>query len=286
MKQYIIRYICLYNLFLKYFFDQISRNSQSKKRVIFGTIFAEVLMKVIGIIPARFQSSRFPGKMLAPILGKSVIQRTYESAKCSKSFDKLVIATDDLRIYNHAKEFGAPCFITSATLNNGTERLVEAYKKYPELRDGDILVNVQGDRPCVTPASIDAIVDALKSHPEDVIATPVVKIESPEEVANTASVKCVFDRFGYALYFSRSPIPFQKNSHPFYKHIGVYAFRKEFLLQYATLPDTPLQQAEDLEHLKVLEHGYKIRIVVIDHEIDLSVDYPSDIKKVEKWLCR
>jgi 3-deoxy-manno-octulosonate cytidylyltransferase (CMP-KDO synthetase) len=243
-------------------------------------------MKVIGIIPARFQSSRFPGKMLAPILGKSVVQRTYESAKGAKSLDKLVIATDDIRILNHAKEFGAPCFMTSDNLTNGTERLVEAYKKYPELQDGDIFVNVQGDRPCVSTSSIDAIVEALKNHPEDVLTTPIVKIDNPEEVANTASVKCVFDTLGYALYFSRMAIPFQKTSHPYYKHIGIYALRKEFLLKYATLPDTPLQKAEDLEHLKVLEHGFKIRIVIIDHEIDLSVDYPSDIQKVEKWLCK
>jgi len=243
-------------------------------------------MKVYGIIPARFQSSRFPGKMMAQIYGKTVIQRTYESASTATRMDKLTIATDDERIFLHAKSFGADVVMTAKECLNGTERLVDAIKKYKNLADADIYVNIQGDRPCVQGQHIDALVEELIAHPEDGMTTTIVKIDDPEEVLQTSTVKCVVDSRGYALYFSRSPIPFYKKKGSYFKHVGIYAFRKEFLLQFATMENTPLQLAEDLEQMKILEHGQKIRTVVVDGEIDLSVDYPTDIEKVEKWLCQ
>ena len=241
-------------------------------------------MLVIGVIPARYQSSRFPAKMLAPIMGKSLIQRTYESAKKCSSLDRLVIATDHELIYEHAKNFGAEVYMTAVECLNGTERLVDAIRRNPELQDGEIFVNIQGDRPCLSASSIDEIVLALKNNPQELMATPVVKIFDSHEIENPGSVKCVLDKNGYALYFSRLPIPYSKTSPQCYKHVGIYAFRKDFLLKYVELPDTPLQLQEDLEQLKVLEHGFRIKTVEISED-DLSVDYLDDINKVEKWLC-
>jgi len=240
-------------------------------------------MTVIGIIPARYASSRLPGKMLLPILGKSLLQRTYECAKHSTKLDRLIIATDDKRIYDHGKSFGAECYMTAIECLNGTERLVDAIKRYPELQKGEIFVNIQGDRPCLPSRSIDATVDALLKCSLDVMTTPIVKIFNREDIDNPASVKCVLDKHGYALYFSRTAIPYPKPTMPCYKHLGLYAYRKDFLMQYVELADTPLQLQEDLEQLKVLEHGFRIKTVEVD-EVDLSVDVPEDIDKVEQWL--
>ncbi|MDB6082071.1 MAG: kdsB [Chlamydiia bacterium] len=242
-------------------------------------------MTVIGIIPARYLSSRFPGKMLAMINGTSLIQRTYESAKKASKLDRLIVATDDERIYEHVKSFGGEVCMTSIDCQNGTERLVDAFKRHPELQTGEIYVNIQGDRPCIPAHSIDGIIDALIASPHDVMATPIVKTEDLEEIMNPASVKCIIDKNNYALYFSRHPIPYTKASPSCFKHVGIYAFRKEFLLQFAELSDTPLQLHEDLEQLKALEHGFRIKTVTLENEVDLSVDFPDDIQKVEKWLC-
>lgn len=242
-------------------------------------------MTVLGIIPARFQSSRFPGKMLAPILGKSLIQRTYESAKECSLLDRLAIVTDDVRIQEHAINFGAEVFMTDPACINGTYRLIDAIERHQELQTGSIIVNIQGDRPCISPFAIEQVVAALMENPLDQMATPIVKIEDYDEILNPATVKCVIDKNGYALYFSRSPIPHSKTAGYYYKHIGIYAYRKEFLMHYATLEDTPLQKLEDLEQLKVLEHGYRIKTVEVQ-EADLSVDYLTDIHKVETFLCK
>ncbi len=223
--------------------------------------------------------------MLAPILGKTLLQRTYECAKEAKTLKRLVIATDDERILEHAKSFGAECYMTSVDCLNGTVRLVDAIKTYPELSTGDIYVGIQGDRPCIHYTAIDKIVNALIDHPHDVMATPITQISNSCEIENPASVKCVLDRNGYALYFSRRPIPYSKDGAACFKHVGIYAFRKDFLLKYVELSDTPLQLMEDLEQLKVLEHGFRIKTVQIGEE-DPSVDYPDDIHKVEKWLCK
>jgi 3-deoxy-manno-octulosonate cytidylyltransferase (CMP-KDO synthetase) len=267
---------------LALFFFYRKRNSKS----LYSLSFWRKIMVAIGIIPARYGSSRFPGKVLAPIAGISLLERTYKSARRAKKLSRLVIATDDDRVFEHAKGFGAEVYMTSQACANGSERLVDAIRHTPGLGKADIIINIQGDRPCVTAHSIDCLVDALEQHPDDLVATPVVTITDPAEVQNTASVKCVVDTSGYALYFSRAIIPWSKGKISYFKHIGLYAFRKDFLMRYAELEPTPLQQHEDLEQLKILEHGYKIRVVPIEYEMDLSVDYPKDIEKVETWLCK
>lgn len=247
------------------------------------------MKRVIGIIPARYASTRFPAKMLAQISGKSVIQRTYESAKKCQSLDALYIATDDDRIVHHAKSFGANVLMTSISCQNGTERMIDAITTYPELANANLVVNIQGDMPCIEASLLSKVIDALQKNPQDVMATAIAPIDTHADLHNPAVVKCVPDRNGHALYFSRSPIPATKNmkelpgTHHF-KHIGLYAFQIDFLMRYGTLPSTPLQTIEDLEQLKVLEHGYKIRVVEVQ-ESGPSVDHPDDIQKVEKWLC-
>ncbi len=245
-------------------------------------------MNVIGIIPARYQSSRFPGKMVASILGKTLIQRTYESAKKCTLLDKLIVATDDERIKAHVESFGGVAYMTDTACLNGTQRLIDAIKRYPELQQAEIYVNIQGDMPCIDPKAIEKAVQRLIDHPNDVLVTIVKKISDPSDLENRSVVKCVVNKYGHALYFSRLPIPGSKEAHrnfPYLKHMGLYVFRKNFLLEYGTLSDTPLQLHEDLEQLKVLEHGYPIAVVEVEdlggHEVDLK----EDIQKVERYLC-
>ena len=242
-------------------------------------------MKIVAIIPARYASTRFPAKMLAKINGKSLIQRTYESAKSSKSLNSLLIATDHKEIFDHAKSFGANVVMTSPDCPTGSDRLMEALTKYPEQTHGDIIVNIQGDQPCIMPDTIEAILTPLKIDPKEVMSTAKVKITDQEEINSPSIVKCITDLSGHALYFSRARIPYiQKSaSIPYYKHVGIYAFRRDFLLKYGTLKATPLQLTEDLEQLKVLEHGYKIAVVEVPSEPP-HVDNPEDIKRVEAWL--
>ena len=246
---------------------------------------------VTGIIPARYASTRFPAKLLASIAGKSLLQRTYESAKKCQALDLLCIATDDERIAKHAKSFGAPVFMTSTSCQNGTERMIEAMNKYPELAKSDIYVNIQGDEPCIPASSIEKVIQVLKDHPKVGMSSAKMPIKTLDDLYNPAVVKCVTGINENALYFSRSCIPGSKDKNiqndmlcNFYKHIGLYAFRKEFLLLYGTLPTTPLQKLEDLEMLKVLENGYSIKLIEVQ-ETSLSVDIPEDIQKVEQWLC-
>ena len=169
-------------------------------------------MTVIGIIPARYQSSRFPAKMLAPILGKTLLQRTYECAKACPLLDRLIIAVDNEEVYQHAKGFGAEVCMTDPACANGTERLVDAITRNSDLAKADIVVNIQGDRPCLDPTSISKIVAALQANPHDLMSTPIVSITQEEEILNPASVKCVIDNNGYALYFSRTAIPYSKTA--------------------------------------------------------------------------
>lgn len=244
--------------------------------------------RVIAIIPARYNSSRFPGKLLTTILGKSVLQRTYESTLASKKIDTVLIATDDSRIAEHVHQFGGKTIFTSPDCPTGSDRLVEVLKNYPELTRGEIIVNIQGDEPCIAHATIDAVIEAMNQDPTQVMTTAVIKIVDPAEILNPSVVKCVMNQRGEALYFSRSPIPGLKPGNtpvvPYFQHLGVYAFRRDFLLTYGALPMTPLQITEDLEHLKVLEAGYKIKVVQVEGTSP-HVDVPEDIQKVINWLC-
>ena len=242
------------------------------------------MKKIVGVIPARWQSSRFPGKPLADILGKSLIQRTYENASRSKSLDALVIATDDQRIFDHAQSFGAEIFMTSPACPAGTDRVWEVIEKhFPE---AEIVVNIQGDEPCLDPEVVDRLVAKMRHLPESVLITPVAQILDPHLISSTRVVKCVFDKGGKALYFSRSPIPFAQNAlliHHYYRHLGIYCFRREALCQYVLLEKTPLQEREDLEQLKMLENGFPIHVCIVEDQA-IGVDTPEDIKMVINLL--
>lgn len=246
--------------------------------------------KVVGIIPARYASTRFPGKPLIQILGKSLIQRTYENALRCPALEQVIVATDDQRIFDHVQTFGGRVVMTSEDCPTGTDRLAEVLRLEVSLADVELIMNVQGDEPCLDPAVISSVVKALQDDPQAAMSTAIIPIHSAEEAHNPSVVKCVIDQRHYALYFSRALIPAGKTLkfHPdnlYYKHLGLYAYRREFLLHYAELSPTPLQQIEDLEQLKVLEHGYKIATVKVKGE-SMDVNTPEDIKKVEQLLCK
>lgn len=247
-------------------------------------------MKAIGLIPARFASTRFPGKPLAQILGQSLLERTYKNALKAKKLEEILIATDDQRIFDHAKNFGAKVVMTSPNCETGTDRIHEALEKEGKELFADIVVNIQGDEPCIDPLVIDKVVTSLSEDSKAVVATPITKIKSSDEAFNPSIVKCVKDEKDYALYFSRTLIPagrqnaFQENI-TYYRHIGIYAYTYDFLPTYRKLKPTPLQLAEDLEQLKILESGYKIKVAIVETE-NIEVNVPEDIKKVEQYLCK
>lgn len=246
--------------------------------------------KIIGIIPARYASTRFPGKILAPIAGKTLIQRTYENAKKFTFLDDLVIATDDQRIYDHITGFHGDVVMTSLHCKTGTDRLVDALKRNTRFDDAEIIINIQGDEPCLDPDVAEQVGKLLLDDPSAVMSTAAVKLDSEEDAASSSIVKCVMDLNSNALYFSRSLIPgghsLRWNPNMLvYRHMGLYAYRRDFLMKYAELPETPLQMAENLEQLKVIEHGYRIKVAVVDR-FSIGVDIPDDIQKVEKWLCK
>lgn len=245
-------------------------------------------MTILAIIPARYASTRFPAKLLHTIMGKSVLQRTYESVLASSLVDKILIATDDIRIQEHVKGFGATALMTSVHCPTGSDRLIEVLQNYPQETKADIILNVQGDEPCIHKETIDKTLQAMLESQEEVLGTAAVPITDQYEILSPSVVKVVLDSTGHALYFSRSPIPGIRpkgSIQPiFLKHLGIYAYRKDFLLTYGTLPQTPLQLIEDLEQLKVLESGYKIRVVTVSHSSP-HVDLPEDIQRVHQWLC-
>lgn len=246
-------------------------------------------VKILGIIPARFASTRLPGKLLIPILGKTLLQRTFENACQATILDKLLIATDDKRIFDHVKQFGGQAVMTSIDCPTGTDRLAEVLQKHPECLQADAVVNIQGDEPCVDPKAIEEAVRLLLQDPQASMATIITPLQNEEEALNPSIVKCVKDQQNNALYFSRSLIPSNKkqlfNPHgSYYRHIGLYVYRPAFLLRYQTLQPTPLQLEEDLEQLKVLEHGYRIKVAITD-KASIGVDTHEDLNKIERWIC-
>lgn len=237
-------------------------------------------MKVIGIIPVRFKSKRFPGKPLADISGKPMVQHVYERAKKSKILDDLIIATDDKRIFEKCKEFKAKVVLTGEH-PTGTDRIAEVVKKF---KNAEIVVNIQGDEPVIDPEIIDNAVEPLIKDKKILVSTLVHKIEDENELENPNIVKVVLNKDNFALYFSRSVIPYYKNIKKiFYKHIGLYVYRKDFLLKFVKMPQSILEKAEELEQLRILENGYKIKAVLTNYS-SIPVDVPKDIKKVEKFL--
>ncbi|CAN6928949.1 unnamed protein product [Brassica oleracea] len=241
--------------------------------------------RVVGIIPARYASSRFEGKPLVQILGKPMIQRTWERSKLASTLDHVVVATDDERIADCCRGFGADVIMTSESCRNGTERCNEALEKLE--KEYDVVVNIQGDEPLIEPEIIDGVVKALQVAPDAVFSTAVTSLK-PEDGLDPNRVKCVVDNRGYAIYFSRGLIPYNKSGgvnldFPYMLHLGIQSFDSKFLKVYSELQPTPLQLEEDLEQLKVLENGYKMKVIKVDHEAH-GVDTPEDVEKIESLM--
>jgi 3-deoxy-manno-octulosonate cytidylyltransferase (CMP-KDO synthetase) len=245
-------------------------------------------MKIIGIIPARHSSTRFPGKPLVDIGGKSMIQRVYEQAKKSKSLSDVIVATDDSRIEKHVMAFGGNVIMTKESHQSGTDRCFEAIQKF--CSSADIVINIQGDEPFIQPEQIDLAASCFDSD-EVQIATLVKKITDNEELFNINTPKVVLNKYGDVVYFSRQTIPYIRenektewlNHHTFYKHIGIYAYTTKALAEITVLKLSPLELAEGLEQLRWLENGYKIKAKITDFD-SISVDVPDDLKKLKSFL--
>ena len=246
-------------------------------------------MKSIAIIPARYASTRFPAKPLAILGGKLVVERVYEQVK--KAIDKVVVATDDERIYNAVVAFGGEAVMTSSEHRSGTDRCREAYEKVGY--EADIVLNIQGDEPFIVPKQINTLLECFKSEKVEIatLVTPFNEEDGLEALENPNSPKVVINESGEALYFSRSVIPYlrgvERNEwlkrHTFYKHIGIYAFRSEVLKAVTALPASLLEKAESLEQLRWLESGYKIGVGVTDIET-VGIDTPEDLERAEQFL--
>ena len=241
--------------------------------------------KILGVIPARYASSRFPGKALVVIGSKTMLQHVYERVSLARYLTNVIIATDDQRIYDEARRFGAIVRMTRPDHLSGTDRVAEV----ASADTAELIVNVQGDEPLIDPAAIDAAVLPLVEEPAIPMGTLKKRIEDPREVNDPNVVKVVTDRFENAIYFSRSAIPYQRdeattpkgNERGHYKHIGLYVYRRDFLLRYPALPVGPLERTERLEQLRALENGHKIRVVETGYE-SIGVDTPADLEKVTK----
>lgn len=242
--------------------------------------------KVVGIIPARYASTRLPGKALRPILGKPMIQRVLERALAAACLDSVWVATDDERIARTVESLGGQAVMTSPNHPSGTDRLAEAITQI----GAEIVANLQGDQPFLSAEMISEAVQPLLDDPALPMATLMHPVHRPEDLANPAVVKVVTDRAGNALYFSRSLIPYPRQTlpHAVFEHVGLYVYRRDFLLKLAQLAPTPLEQIESLEQLRVLEHGYKLRVVetrTADHEFTgFSVDTAEDLIRAEQLL--
>ncbi len=241
--------------------------------------------KILGIIPARYSSTRFPGKPLADINGKPMIQHVYERARKAKSLSGLLIATDDKRILDSVVNFMGEAVMTDEKLPNGTARCEQAAEIYSHLfgEKFDAVINIQGDEPLLDPLMIDEVAELLNEAEAATLCS-----ELNEDFENPNIVKVVMSQDNYALYFSRSLIPYRRNKNlntKIYQHIGIYGYSYEFLKKYVTLEPTPLSETESLEQLKILEHGYKIKIKVTDSKIkSLGVDTPEDLEKVREII--
>ncbi|MBO8130294.1 MAG: 3-deoxy-manno-octulosonate cytidylyltransferase [Candidatus Marinimicrobia bacterium] len=243
-------------------------------------------MSVLGIIPARFNSKRLPGKLLREICGKTLITRTYENAKKSNLIDRLVVATDDERILEEIKSIGGEAYLTPQNIISGTERVVYLVKK-ENFNQFDYIVNIQGDEPFISPTLIDECIDTLSKDEKAVVSTPARKGIKKSELINPNVVKVIIDHNGHAIYFSRQNIPYIRDNdiifdeHPALVHIGLYVYKKDFILHYDSLKDSLLEQMEKLEQLKIIENGYKIRIIKTDKD-SLGIDTIEDFLLAEK----
>ncbi len=240
--------------------------------------------KVVIVIPARYGSTRLPGKPLVSLAGKPMIQRVYERAKMAQRAHQVIVATDDERIVKAVAGFGGEARMTRAEHRTGTERVAEVAAHVT----GDVFVNVQGDEPLLDPAAVDATIHALLEEPAAAISTVATPIKRPTDIMDPNVVKTVLDFDGNALYFSRAPIPWVRdtaNKFPVrhLKHLGLYVFQREALLEYPTLPQGEAERIEQLEQLRWMENGWKIRVAEVEHDA-VSVDVPDDVARVEKLL--
>lgn len=243
--------------------------------------------KVVAIIPARYHSNRFEGKPLALILGKPMIQHVYERAKTVALLARVVVATDDERIAGCVKDFGGEVVMTRPDHASGSDRLAEA-AAILDIPEQDVVVNIQGDQPLFPAEVVEQVALPLLHDPALPMSTLIYKIIRPEEINDPNHVKTVFDCHGNALYFSRSPIPFQRDPEEkrmptYYKHLGFYAYRKGFLMTFVGLPEGEWERFEKLEQLRALEYGYTIKVVLTEHD-SVEVDTEKDLRRVEEII--
>jgi len=244
-------------------------------------------MKIFAIIPSRYESTRFEGKPLALISGKPMIQHVYQNAALSEEVDQVIVATDDRRIFETVQQFNGRAVMTAVDNRSGTDRVAEAAESLGLSMD-DIVVNVQGDQPMIEPSSLDTVVAPLVEDPLLEMSTLACTITDSQEYTNPKDCKVVMDHNGYALYFSRAPIPFVRDPGDrceALKHLGIYAYRRSFLEIFRQLPLGRCEQIEKLEQLRALEFGHRIKIVVSEHDSP-EVDLPEDIQRIEQLLRR
>ncbi|MEN2720102.1 3-deoxy-manno-octulosonate cytidylyltransferase [Capnocytophaga sputigena] len=243
-------------------------------------------MKLIAMIPARYGATRFPAKLMQDLCGKPVIVHTYQRVADTNLFDQVYVVTDDDRIENAIREVGGKVIRSQKEHNSGSDRLAEASKDL----EVDIIVNVQGDEPFTDKENLQKVIDIFANDPQKniAVASLMERITHPDDIANPNNVKVVVNKFNEALYFSRSVIPFPRDTNtkvPYYKHIGIYAYRKDALQQFTQLPPSLLEETEKLEQLRYLENGFKIRLTVTDIPT-IGIDTPEDLEKARKRLSK
>jgi len=242
------------------------------------------MSRVVVVIPARYGATRLPGKPLVMLAGKPMIQRVYERAKLAQRADQVIVATDDERILKAVEGFGGEARMTRTDHRTGTERVAEVAAHVA----GDVFVNVQGDEPLLDPAAVDKAVSSLLEEPQAPISTVATPVKTPGDIMDPNVVKTVLDFDGNALYFSRAPIPWVRDTGSkiqvrHLKHLGLYVFQRDALLEYPTLPQGELERIEQLEQLRWMENGWKIRVAEVEHDA-VSVDVPADVERVERLL--
>ncbi len=241
-------------------------------------------LRIVAVIPARYAASRLPGKPLVSLAGKPMIQHVWERARQAQRVTRVIVATDDERILKAVAGFGGEAHMTRPDHRSGTERIAEVAAHV----DGEVFVNVQGDEPLLEPAAVDAAVDALLTEPLAAVATVATPIRAAADIVDPNVVKTVLDFDGNALYFSRAPIPWARDSNHrvharYLKHLGLYVFQRDALLEFPTLPQGELERIEQLEQLRWMENGWKIRVAEIPYD-SVSVDVPEDVARVEKLM--
>jgi 3-deoxy-manno-octulosonate cytidylyltransferase (CMP-KDO synthetase) len=245
------------------------------------------MARIVGIIPARYAAKRLPGKLLLDLGGKPLIMHTYERARRAKLLDRVLVATDDERIAKAVTNVGGEAVMTASTHRCGSDRVAEAASKL----DCDLVVNIQGDEVMIEPALVDAAAQLLLDDADADVGTMACPVATEGEYLDRSVVKVVVGLGGQALYFSRAPIPHSKTGRfsgklDVYRHIGVYSFRRDFLIEYALLPTGRLEQAEDLEQLRVLEHGGRIVVGMTDAHSRIKIDTEDDLERARALLCR